>query len=321
MDLGLGSLIGGAFSAVSNLLGTTKTNIANLKIAKQTNNAQKQLAKYQAEQNYKLWQENNAYNTPAAQMERYNEAGLNPNLIYGNGQSSAGNSSSPAEGYKAPTLQRAVVDYSGIASSSQALMNGLINASQIKKTDAEIDALRQNTENLKVDHTYKELQVAYQNLVNSKTEDEASMWKSILEARKANLLGGAHQSESSALTNDALRPLLVAQKAEEVSNMFYQNAKLEYFINNIQPLQRKELIAKMSNLAAQTQLYRSNSLLSSSNVDLNSEKWKLTKLQEEEQYIRNQILEIAKQTGVKLDKGNLTSIVGAFFNMINNSIN
>lgn len=33
--------------------------------------------------NLELWNATNAYNTPAAQMQRYQDAGLNPNLIYG----------------------------------------------------------------------------------------------------------------------------------------------------------------------------------------------------------------------------------------------
>lgn len=45
------------------------------------------------EQNVKLWRMNNAYNTPAMQMQRLEEAGLNPNLVYGSG-SVAGNTSS-----------------------------------------------------------------------------------------------------------------------------------------------------------------------------------------------------------------------------------
>lgn len=43
--------------------------------------------------NVKLWKMNNDYNTPAMQMERLKEAGLNPNLVYGSG-SVAGNTSS-----------------------------------------------------------------------------------------------------------------------------------------------------------------------------------------------------------------------------------
>lgn len=53
----------------------------------------------QNEYNIQMWNMQNEYNTPANQMKRYREAGLNPNLIYGNGTSSAGNAGS------APTMQ------------------------------------------------------------------------------------------------------------------------------------------------------------------------------------------------------------------------
>ena len=39
----------------------------------------------------KMWHMNNEYNTPIMQMQRFKEAGLNPHLIYGQGNS--GNSS------------------------------------------------------------------------------------------------------------------------------------------------------------------------------------------------------------------------------------
>lgn len=38
-----------------------------------------------------MWNRQNAYNAPAAQMQRLKDAGLNPNMIYGNGEASAGN--------------------------------------------------------------------------------------------------------------------------------------------------------------------------------------------------------------------------------------
>lgn len=38
---------------------------------------------------WQMWQAQNAYNTPRAQMERFREAGLNPNLIYGQTNTSA----------------------------------------------------------------------------------------------------------------------------------------------------------------------------------------------------------------------------------------
>lgn len=48
--------------------------------------------------NLELWKLNNEYNSPAAQMQRYQDAGLNPNLIYGQ-QNTA---SAPASASAAP---------------------------------------------------------------------------------------------------------------------------------------------------------------------------------------------------------------------------
>ena len=44
-------------------------------------------AKKANQRNIENWHMQNAYNTPAAQMQRYKDAGLNPNLIYGQGNS------------------------------------------------------------------------------------------------------------------------------------------------------------------------------------------------------------------------------------------
>lgn len=56
---------------------------------------EREMAEWQNQKNLEFWQLNNEYNTPANQMKRFEEAGLNPHLIYGNGTSSAGNSSAP----------------------------------------------------------------------------------------------------------------------------------------------------------------------------------------------------------------------------------
>jgi len=45
----------------------------------------------QQEYNTQLWDRQNAYNTPQAQMERLQAAGLNPRLIYGGGSANTGN--------------------------------------------------------------------------------------------------------------------------------------------------------------------------------------------------------------------------------------
>lgn len=73
----LGSFIGGAFGLAGSALNY---------------GYQKQLAEQQNQYNLDMWKMQNEYNSPSAQMQRFKSAGLNPNLIYGQG--SAGNAQS-----------------------------------------------------------------------------------------------------------------------------------------------------------------------------------------------------------------------------------
>ncbi|MDC8027743.1 hypothetical protein NBY09_16470 [Elizabethkingia anophelis] len=59
------------------------------------NSSNKKIARENREFSLEMWNRNNEYNTPLAQMQRLKEAGLNPNLMYGQG--TTGNSSSPAK--------------------------------------------------------------------------------------------------------------------------------------------------------------------------------------------------------------------------------
>ena len=61
-----------------------------------------QLARENREWNEKMWNLNNEYNLPIKQIERLKQAGLNPNLMYGQG--TVGNSSSPSQGISSPRV-------------------------------------------------------------------------------------------------------------------------------------------------------------------------------------------------------------------------
>lgn len=105
----LGGLLGGLGSLISGLVGgglgydaQKKSNDANLQIARETNEANFKLAQYQWDKNLEMWNMQNEYNSPSAQMQRFQAAGLNPNLIYGKGNS--GNSSTLPQ-YSAPRMQ------------------------------------------------------------------------------------------------------------------------------------------------------------------------------------------------------------------------
>lgn len=63
----------------------------------QKNVQQAALAQYQNAYDYMMWEKQNAYNSPATQMQRFREAGLNPNLAYQMGN--PGNASSAPESH------------------------------------------------------------------------------------------------------------------------------------------------------------------------------------------------------------------------------
>lgn len=81
--LAAGLIAGG--SAIASLIGTAASNSANTNLNRENRAWQE-----------KMWNKTNEYNLPINIMQRYRDAGLNPNLIYGNlNQASANMPSSP----------------------------------------------------------------------------------------------------------------------------------------------------------------------------------------------------------------------------------
>ena len=103
---GIGSLGSSILNGIFGQNAQNQANNTNLQIARETNLANKQLAEYEWNKNLEMWNLQNQYNSPAAQMQRYKAAGLNPNLIYGQGNS--GNATSLPR-YSAPTMQPVTV--------------------------------------------------------------------------------------------------------------------------------------------------------------------------------------------------------------------
>lgn len=88
---------------------------------------------YQNKQNIKLWNMQNEYNSPKAQMQRYIDAGLNPNLIYSQ-QNTAGDISSGTLG-NSDTLGQA-----------NSLLNSKANRLQIYQQLLNMEASRNQVE-------------------------------------------------------------------------------------------------------------------------------------------------------------------------------
>lgn len=114
----------------------------------QTISANKALAEYEHQKNMELWDKNNQFNSPEAQMSRLKEAGLNPNMVYGQG--AVGNASSPIPKYNAPR-----VDYGYKPSTNLPAVIGAYQDVQMKS--AQIDMVRTQQMTQMIDSISKSL--------------------------------------------------------------------------------------------------------------------------------------------------------------------
>lgn len=101
LGLALSGLLGAGISALGSLGGSAVNRNANLAAVREQNRGNMELAKYKYDRDVEMWNMQNEYNTPSAQMARFAQAGLNPNFMYGQG--SNGNATS-APSFETPTL-------------------------------------------------------------------------------------------------------------------------------------------------------------------------------------------------------------------------
>lgn len=163
---GAGSaLIGGALSGISNLFGAHSQNqsvdkqlAAAREEAEKTRKWQTSEREAQNDWNFKLWQANNDYNTPAAVQARLKAAGINPDLYATNGALQG--SSIQAQGGHTPSGPVADTSawnrYRPIGSvASQALADTALSA-QVAKTTAETEGQKHTNDILASDASFRD---------------------------------------------------------------------------------------------------------------------------------------------------------------------
>lgn len=119
---------------------------------KSANDTNRELAELSYQRQVEFFDKSNQYNSPIEQMKRLSAAGLNPNLVYGNGGATQ-NAISPPR-YDPPKVQSNVPN-----------MNNALLALQVQQAQAGIDQVKAQTEYTKMrtateafNSTLKELQ-------------------------------------------------------------------------------------------------------------------------------------------------------------------
>lgn len=119
--------------AVSSLIGSVGSGVANHLVNRSlSNNAFRQ--------NVQMWNLQNQYNSPSAQVSRLIAAGLNPALAYGGSSQVVGNSDSPPQLDYSGVFNQPIVQPDAVMQAQQALSMDLdreYRRKQIEKTEAE----------------------------------------------------------------------------------------------------------------------------------------------------------------------------------------
>lgn len=156
-----------AFGSAVTAIGSFFTNRQNNKAANKLFDKQAAFGREES-QKERDWQEymydkNNAYNSPSAQMQRYLDAGLNPDLVYGDG-SLTSPSQAPSGGAMAPTPTAAAPRFDNpFAEAGQIIANKKLIDSQSRANDA-----KANKDN-------KEVEIASADLVLRKAKNESDI--------------------------------------------------------------------------------------------------------------------------------------------------
>lgn len=173
-----------------NILSQQGINQANIDWAKE----QYKLSKADS---LERWRMENEYNSPAAQMERLKNAGLNPNLVYGSGATAMGGSIDSPQ-YNTPQLAAPTanfVDQGRTLNPVAGMVTGIGDAlastamlSQIEKTKAETRRINVDQENQAFDLAVKKqlgintlernlaIKMQSENATNTKKIREFDVW-------------------------------------------------------------------------------------------------------------------------------------------------
>lgn len=228
------SIAGAAIQGGTQLLGGLFNNMS---VARQ-NRKSRIFAKSMYDRQYKdslaFWNMQNEYNTPEAQMQRFKNAGLNPNLIYGQGNSGNAGSLSPPS-VNQPSFNPA--DWSSVSRLGSSVLAGYY---ALERGQAEVDKLRSaNTVDLENAALIQAKRIG-QGVQNARGiidyNLEKELYQTNLDARKENLRQMKAETQFKLDENERRAAMNAANLREslvKVLNMRLEGKRLGAAISNL----------------------------------------------------------------------------------------
>lgn len=204
------------------------------------------MAEWQNEQNIKNWQMQNEYNLPVNQMKRLADAGLNPNLVYGNGNATT------TAGSVHSTPGATMNAYQGHYRVADAISRGLdnmIKAASIRKTNQETSNLGETQKSIVLNRMHTQLQNDYQSLINAKTDYEKRIWsqKLDLELKQMRAEIGLTESNTDLINAKTDNEIIAYSMNQTKLDILGSQAVQEYQKIGLNQLQADKLVQDINN--------------------------------------------------------------------------
>jgi hypothetical protein len=217
--LGIAALALEGGKAIGNWVSQAVQNKRNRQFAREQ-------ARWQRDTSRENWMMENEYNTPRQQMQRLQEAGLNPNLVYGNGADAMGGKiSNPEAGQSQGTAPR----LEG---------NAILAYADIKAKTAQTDLLQEQVQLAKQEQIWKAIQ-ANKTLLESKMVDfDLSMKKNLAENTMEFARENLRQLSQNIYQSQENFNMDMAIKQQTWEQAVFKNKQL-------QPLEKEKMIEQI----------------------------------------------------------------------------
>lgn len=205
------SLAGVGTSNIANILMNSHNNKQNSKQWREYANLQRELQNSQNAWNVAQWNRQNQYNSPANQMNLLRQAGLNPNLIYGQlAGASAGSLESAGVDISSPTPNNAA-QVSGFGDLGVQIGNQMM---QKELNDANIDYIREQTESQRISNAKNQFELDNQEQTYKNQQDNIKSYTD-LNNSKCNEI-----QKNLSLIESQIKYIDAKERAQTLENLF-----------------------------------------------------------------------------------------------------
>lgn len=215
-------LLAAAIPAAASLIGTGAQVYAAGKMNKKTREWNEYMYGKQRQDALADWNMQNAYNSPEQQMQRLKEAGLNPNLVYGNGADAT--VGGPPRATNAEAWRPETPNFSGIGEAAKA---GIAAYQDFTLQNEQVKNMQAQRQNMELDAALKTMQTASIGIKNSQDQLDLAKNKELYDtsiAEAQERLRGMTITNDVRLTQEARDAAMHAPNLMSAFQRLTQNA-------------------------------------------------------------------------------------------------